>query len=158
MEQIKSEEKVRKYLEQCTLNTRVQKLEDSTATAAQAAAVLGVEVAQIAKSIAFHDKQSGGVVVAVVRGDKKVDKAKIERLMGVQFKLAEPEVVFSKTGFRVGGVSPFGLPQDVPIVFDTGLLEYEIAWAAAGSPYCVVKICPTEAASHLNATIAEIVL
>ena len=59
-----------------------------------------------------------------------------------QVKRADAEVVRAATGYAIGGVAPFGYPQSLPMLCDADLLQYEVIWAAAGTPNSVFEIAP----------------
>jgi prolyl-tRNA editing enzyme YbaK/EbsC (Cys-tRNA(Pro) deacylase) len=118
------------------IETEVRHLAESTHTAAEAAAVLGVEVAQIAKSLLFL--ADGRPVVVVARGSDRVDTDALALAVHAHtVKRPDAAAVKSLTGFSIGGVSPAGLPDDVEVVIDRALGWYETVWAAAGTPFAV---------------------
>jgi len=103
----------------------------STPTSPLAAAQIGCQVGQIAKSLLFKDKK-GGFHLVVLAGDVKVSSGKLKRLVGSEASMASPEETFSVTGFRVGGVCPFGL-ENLPIYFDSSLKNWPTVYPAAGN-------------------------
>ena len=112
----------------------VVELPGSTRTAVEAAAAIGVEVGQIAKSLVFV--VDGEPVVAVLSGVDRLDAEKLRRLRGGhRVERADADTVRAATGFPIGGVSPVG--HDVPVVVDAGLAAYGVIWAAAGTPLAV---------------------
>jgi prolyl-tRNA editing enzyme YbaK/EbsC (Cys-tRNA(Pro) deacylase) len=50
--------------------------------------------------------------------------------------------VKATTGFSIGGVPPFGHLTKLPIYVDEDLLQFEVVWAAAGTPFAVFAIAP----------------
>ena len=76
-----------------------------TVTSEDAAAQIGCDVAQIAKSIVFEGQSCAIVVIA--SGANKVDrKKKLRAILGYKPKVATPEYVLRETGFAPGGVPP----------------------------------------------------
>ena len=65
-------------------------------------------------------------------GDAKVSSGKMKRLVGSETSLASPDETFAVTGFRVGGVCPFGTSQ-VPVYLDASLKKWKIVYPAAGT-------------------------
>ena len=57
-------------------------LDDACRTAQQAADVLGILVGQVAKSIIFRRKSDDAAVLVITSGDRRVDQAKVEALVG----------------------------------------------------------------------------
>lgn len=104
-----------------------------TYTSELAAQALGVEVGQIAKSLVF--KAGDKLIMVIASGDQRVDTKKLATQLGIsaaKVKFANVETVLRETGFTVGGVSPIGLLQPIPIYLDKGLRRYPIVYAAAG--------------------------
>ncbi|MGI6548237.1 MAG: YbaK/EbsC family protein [Bacillota bacterium] len=110
-----------------------------TSTAPLAAAALGVEVGQIAKSIVFVGKK-GSQALVVTCGDQRVDSKKLRQLTGEKMRLANPEETLSITGFPPGGVCPFALPEELPVLVDASLSRYPVVYAAAGTANSAVPI------------------
>jgi prolyl-tRNA editing enzyme YbaK/EbsC (Cys-tRNA(Pro) deacylase) len=114
----------------------VRVLDDSARTAAQAAAQLGVEVAQIANSLVFS--ADGEPLLVLASGGHRVDTAKVAALVGVtQVDRADPDFVRAHTGFVIGGVAPVGHPEPLRTLVDTALAGFDEVWAAAGHPHTV---------------------
>ena len=103
----------------------------STPTAELAARRLGVEVARIAKSILFKSK-AGSFVLVVCPGDKRIPSGVLKRLIGSKVSMADALETERVTGFRPGGVCPFGL-KGIEILLDQDLGLYETVFPAAGN-------------------------
>ncbi len=103
----------------------------STPTSVLAAEKIGVRVGQIAKSMLFKAK-SGSFFLFVCPGDLRIDNKKIKLTLGVKARMATAEETLSVTGFRPGGVCPFGL-DDISIFIDDALAAYEVIYPAAGT-------------------------
>lgn len=115
---------------------------DGTRTAADAAAAIGCEVAQIAKSIVFRAGTRAAIVV--ISGALRVDQKKAEAAFGVSLGRADADWVREATGFAVGGVAPVGHVAPPLLLLDDGLLALDPVWAAAGSPRHVFRTSTTE--------------
>jgi len=105
--------------------------EGSTPTAESAACRIGVEVGQIAKSLLFKGA-SGKVALVVCAGDKKISSGKIKRLCGEKMSMTNAEETFALTGYRPGGVCPFGI-ENIPVYVDDSLSEWTTIYPAAGT-------------------------
>jgi prolyl-tRNA editing enzyme YbaK/EbsC (Cys-tRNA(Pro) deacylase) len=127
---------------------QVRTLDDAARTAAQAAAQLGVEVAQIANSLVFA--ADGAPLLVMASGGHRVDTAKVAALVGAaSVDRASPEFVREHTGFAIGGVAPVAHPEPLRTLVDTELERYDEVWAAAGHPHTVF---PTTYAELLRIT------
>jgi prolyl-tRNA editing enzyme YbaK/EbsC (Cys-tRNA(Pro) deacylase) len=103
----------------------------STPTAEMAAQRLGVETARIAKSLLFRSKE-GTYHLVVCPGDKRLSSGVLKRLIGSKVSMATAEETEQVTGFRPGGVCPFGL-EGVDILLDRELGELGTVYPAAGT-------------------------
>jgi prolyl-tRNA editing enzyme YbaK/EbsC (Cys-tRNA(Pro) deacylase) len=127
---------------------QVRTLDDAARTAAQAAAQLGIEVAQIANSLVFA--ADGAPLLVMASGGHRVDTAKLAAQVGAaSVDRATPEFVREHTGFAIGGVAPVGHPEPLRTLVDTELDRYHEVWAAAGHPHTVF---PTTYAELLRIT------
>jgi len=104
----------------------------STATSPMAAAQLGVEVGQIAKSILLIGKD-GRYAMLLAPGDRKISSAKLKAALGVKTRMTRPEETAAATGFEAGGVCPFGIDPAIRILLDRGLARYPTVYPAAGT-------------------------
>jgi Cys-tRNA(Pro) deacylase len=136
---------------------KVLLLPQTTATAQDAANAVGVPVAYIGKSIVFATENQ--VAVAVVRGDHRVDSALLARALGaVQARTLRADEVRRRTGYAIGGVSPFGLPSDIEVVVDADLEAFEWCYVAAGHPRAVVRVDRDELVAASNAKVSSIAM
>ena len=125
-----------------------------TRTAADAAAAIGCDVAQIAKSIVF--RAGDRAVVVVISGALRVDQAKAEAALGVQLGRADADWVRQATGFAGGGVAPVGHVAPPLLLLDEGLLALDPVWAAAGSPSHVFRTTADALRRITGATVASV--
>ena len=117
-------------------------LDGAARTAAQAAAYLGVDVAQIANSLVFATRTDPDAVpeplLVLTSGGHRVDTVKVATQLGLaEVGRADPDFVRERTGFAIGGVAPIGHLAPVTTLVDSALAAYEVIWAAAGHPYAV---------------------
>lgn len=122
----------------------VKELPGSTRTAAEAAASIGCSVAQIAKSLIFRDEQSGGPVLVVASGENRVDLAKIGKATGLVLVKADGRYVKENVGYAIGGIPPVGHDRPLRTLLDPDLQQYQVIWAAAGTPFAVFALAPVD--------------
>ena len=103
----------------------------STPTSVAAAERLGVEVGQIAKSILLKGKD-GKFYLVVMPGDRRLKNWRLKAAVGVKTRMATPEETEAITGFRPGGVCPFGV-ENVEIYLDEALSQFLTIYPAAGT-------------------------
>lgn len=127
---------------------------EGTRSAADAAAAVGCDVAQIAKSIVF--RAGSRAVLVIASGANRVDMAKVAAAIGQPVKRAEGGWVRDTTGFAIGGVSPVGHIAPPIVLLDADLLALDPLWAAAGSPQHVFRTSPAELLRITGARPAEV--
>jgi prolyl-tRNA editing enzyme YbaK/EbsC (Cys-tRNA(Pro) deacylase) len=110
----------------------------STPTSPLAAARVGCEVGQIAKSLLFRDK-TGAFHLILLAGDAKVSSGKVKRLVGSEASMATPDQTLAVTGFRIGGVCPFGV-ESLPLYLDASLKAWATIYPAAGTDASAVPV------------------
>ncbi len=153
-----SRERVRTFLETHGLAEEIVEFEQSTKTAAEAADAMGCELGQIVKSlVVVVDGQAP--LVALVAGDRKGDLHAIAaELGGDKAKMADADTVRAATGYAIGGVSPFALPEALPVLFDDSLMRFDIVYPAAGTPTSMVRMRCTDLLGMSRARVARISL
>ena len=68
---------------------------------------------------------------------------KVSELLGVKkLSFASGEETAGMTGMMIGGVTPFGLPPDLPIYVDDRIVQLETVVVGGGSRSCKLKIAP----------------
>jgi prolyl-tRNA editing enzyme YbaK/EbsC (Cys-tRNA(Pro) deacylase) len=146
-------EKVAAAAKELGLDVEVRTLDQPTRTVAEAAAALGVEPGQIAKSIVFLT--DGEPVVCVASGAHRVDIDLLALTCDCAvIEQATPDDVRAATGFPVGGVPPFG--HGLPVLMDATLLEYDVVYAAGGDGNTLFAVNPRKLADATGARIVEI--
>ena len=126
-------------------------------TALQAAAELGVEVDQIAKSIIFQGQTTGQALLFITAGGNQVCENKAAALADEPLGRADAALVRAQTGFAIGGVSPLAHKTPIRSFFDPRLMDFPLIWAAAGTPHHVFSLTPARlleksAAQHTDFT------
>lgn len=131
-------EKAKAYLREKGMEDRVIRLEDSTATVAQAAAALGVEPGMIAKTMSFL--QDGQAVLILTEGTARIDNHKYKERFHVKAKMIPFEEVETWIGHAPGGVCPFGIKEGIEVYLDESLRKFEIVYPAAGDDHSAVRL------------------
>ncbi len=134
--------RVRDALAAAGLHPEIVEYAETTRTAQAAADALHTTVERIVKSLVFLADEEPLVVLA--SGVNRVDTAKIGRELGRRIERADAARVRAATGFAIGGVAPVGYPAPVETLIDRDLLQYDLVWAAAGTPNHVFPIAPAD--------------
>ena len=118
--------------------------DESTATAPQAATVIGCVLGQIVKSLAFV--VAGESCLVLMGGDGRVEERYLAAQYGVgrkRVRAANAAQCVALFGYAPGGVPPIGLRSELPIWLDRSLQRYEVLYAAGGAPNAIFGIART---------------
>ena len=95
---------------------------------------LNVPKSKIIKSV-LYIKENKPVMV-LIRGDKKIDEKKLERLFGTdEFRLAEDEEVLKLLNTEKGFIGPFVEGKDIEIIVDNSLYNASNMVVAFNKPH-----------------------
>ena len=103
----------------------------TTRTAADAAAAIGCQVEQIAKSLVFRGRETGqpdpGDRQSAATGSMR---RRLRELAGEPIEKPDADYVRERTGFAIGGVPPVGHREPLTVFIDEDLLHF----AKSGPP------------------------
>ena len=130
----------------------------TTRSAEEAAAAIGCQVGQIAKSLVFQGKQSGKPVLIIASGSNRVDEKKLRSLLGENVRRPQADFVRQQTGFAIGGIPPIGHNTPLETFIDEDLLQYPEIWAAAGTPNAVFRLASGDLPSMTDGRVVALSL
>jgi prolyl-tRNA editing enzyme YbaK/EbsC (Cys-tRNA(Pro) deacylase) len=135
--------------------TRIVEYDVPARTSAEAAAVLGCAVGQIAKSLVFR-AASGKPVLVIASGAHRVDERKISAMAGEAIGKADAAFVRAATGYAIGGIPPLAHAQSISAFVDRNLLQYDVVYAAGGIPHAMFPITPGDLVRVSGGTVADV--
>ncbi|MEV0241368.1 YbaK/EbsC family protein [Streptomyces sp. NPDC050674] len=134
---------------------QVRRFPEATRTAAEAAAAIGCELSQICKSLIFAVDDVP--VLVLMDGSSRVDLELVRKELGAdKVTRAKVDVVRETTGYAIGGVPPFGHRTRTRVLADRSLLDHDVVWAAAGTPYSVFPMTPEDLVAHAGGTLGDV--
>lgn len=140
----KSLKRVTRALHAAGLDITPLEMPDQTRTAQQAADAAGCALDQIAKSIIFRNETTGEAVLFITAGGNQVDAEKAAALVGAPLGKADAALIRAQTGFAIGGVAPVGHLSPIRAFYDPRLSDFDVIYAAAGTPRHIFPIAPPE--------------
>lgn len=153
----KSAELVQRALCEKGLEFGVVELNASTRTANDAAMTIGCQVGQIIKSLLFRTKETQRPVLVLASGKNRVNEEAIQKYIGEKIAKADADFTREITGFAIGGIPPLGHKNPISLIYiDEDLLQYEILWAAAGTPYAVFSLPAKQLQTAIGGKIVSI--
>jgi Cys-tRNA(Pro)/Cys-tRNA(Cys) deacylase len=121
----------------------------------QAAEALGEPPARVLKTLMLL--LDGKPACAILPSDAQVAMKKLAAALGGKSaEMMKPADAERITGFKVGGISPFGQMRKVPTAIEAGALDEPYVFINGGQRGLQVRIDPRQASSILDAKIARI--
>lgn len=151
-----SAQKVQDALRSQGLDYHVIEFAESTRTAQEAADRVHCTLGQIAKSLIFKGQTSGRGILVLTSGSNRVDEKRLSQLVGEPIGRADADFVRAATGFAIGGVPPVGHPQPLKTYIDEDLLQYQVVWAAAGTPNAVFELPSSDLVKMAGGEVARV--
>ncbi len=128
---------------------------DAPRVGLQAAEALGADPARVLKTLMAE--VDGKPVCAVLASDQEVAMKRLAAVFGgksaAMMKPADAERI---TGFKVGGVSPFGQKKRCPTVVDEAALAHARVFVNAGQRGLQAELAPADLVAALGAKVAAI--
>jgi Cys-tRNA(Pro)/Cys-tRNA(Cys) deacylase len=130
----------------------------ATSYGLEAADALGLDPNQVFKTLVVDSGTTRPVLaVAVVPVSGQLDLGHCAAALGVKrVVMADKTIVQRTTGYVLGGVSPLGQKNALPIVIDETALLWETIYISAGKRGLDLGIAPADLATLTNATFANI--
>ena len=138
------------------LDIVVREMAEPTRTAQEAASACGVMVGQIVKSLVFSGAASGKPYLLLVSGTNHVNERGVATHLGEKLKRPDAEAVRALTGYAIGGIPPFGHATPLATYMDRDLLQYDVIWAAAGTPKAVFRTEPAKLRDATQAVVIDV--
>lgn len=121
-----------------------------------AAAALGEPPERVLKTLMLVI--DGKPACAIVPSDRAVAMKRVAAALGGRSaQMMKPADAERATGYRIGGISPFGQMRAVPFVIEAQALAHAAVFINGGQRGLQLQISPHDAAALLRATIAPIV-
>ncbi len=134
----------------------VRALSQSTRTAEEAAAACNCNVGQIVKSLVFRGADTGKPILLLVSGANRVNEKRALEYCGEKLKRPDAADVRQITGYAIGGIPPIAHATTLTTFIDRDLLQYDVVWAAAGTPNSIFSVDPGQLADAAAATIVDL--
>jgi len=121
-----------------------------------AAEAVGAPSEIVLKSLVFR-ADDGTFLFALIGGDASVSTRSLGRTAGhKRVEAAAPRDAERVTGYQVGGISPFGARQVLPVVLDEHTAKHPSLVINAGARGTLVRLATSDLVRALDASIADI--
>lgn len=120
-----------------------------------AAEALGADPAQVFKTLMLLAE--GKPACAIAPSDGEVSLKRVAAALGAKSAaMMKPADAERLTGYKVGGISPFGQMRRVPVVIDETALLWDAVFINGGQRGLQVRLAGEDAVRMLGAVVAEI--
>lgn len=121
----------------------------------EAAALLGIEAADIVKTLVVK-RSDDTFVFALVPGGRKISWPKLRALLGVnKLQLPDASVALAATGYERGTITPFGSTTAWPVVADATVSGRTVSMGAGAHGYSLF-VDSDALVTAFDATVADI--
>jgi len=129
---------------------------DAPRVGLQAAEALGIEASQTFKTLMME--LDGKPVCVVIPSDQEASLKKVAQVLGGKsaqmMKVPDAERL---TGYKVGGIGPFGQKRKVPTAFDETVELYDRVYINAGQRGLLLSIAPADAVAAADGKVADLI-
>lgn len=128
---------------------------DAPRVGLQAAEALGAAPDRVLKTLMAE--VDGKPVCAILASNREVAMKRLAAAVGGKSaQMMKPADAERITGYKVGGVSPFGRKRATPVVLDAAALGHEQVFVNAGQRGLQARLAPGDIVSTLGAVVADI--
>ena len=113
---------------------------------------LGIDEHAVVKTLVLEDDTREPLIV-LMHGDREVSTKTLARLIGSKsVDVCDPKTAQRHSGYMVGGTSPFGTRQAMPVYIERGILALDRIYINGGSRGFLVGMSPNDLVRVLNPT------
>jgi Cys-tRNA(Pro)/Cys-tRNA(Cys) deacylase len=129
---------------------------DADSVGLQAAAALGEAPARVLKTL--MTLVDGKPACVVLPSDREVSMKKLAAALGGKSaQMMKPADAERATGYKVGGISPFGQMKRVPVAIEEQALAHVLVYLNGGQRGLQVRLDPREVVRLLAARVSPLV-
>lgn len=113
---------------------------------------LGVDEHAVIKTLIMHDEQKRPLVV-LMHGDCEVSTKNLARQLAVKsIEPCPPAIADKHSGYQVGGTSPFGTRQAMPVYMEASIAELPRIYLNGGKRGYLIGVDPADVVRVLQPT------
>jgi len=108
------------------------------------AAALNVPGHQVVKTLVMEIDPSRPLLV-LMHGDREVSTKQLARKLGIKrVSPCDSNQAYKNTGYKVGGISPFGTRKKMPVYVESSILAFDRIFINGGKRGFMVEIDPQD--------------
>jgi len=136
------------------VDVEVMEFDDTVETVDKASELSGHPRSSIVKTLLL--KVGEEYLVAVVRGDRRLDFNKAERALGGKVRLAKPDEILAVLGKEAGAVTPLSAKvKSLRVILDPAVLSQEFVVCGGGSLNRLYKVGVKDLVKYLNPLLVD---
>jgi prolyl-tRNA editing enzyme YbaK/EbsC (Cys-tRNA(Pro) deacylase) len=142
---------VSEYLAGHGIDHSLMECDPELADTAQFCAAYDIPMENSANAILVASKKpEGSYALCLVLATTRLDvNGTVRKKLGARkVSFATPEDTLHRTGQAIGGVTVFGVPEEIPIWVDGGVLEQEWVIVGAGTRTAKIRVDPVVFSEH----------
>jgi Cys-tRNA(Pro)/Cys-tRNA(Cys) deacylase len=121
-----------------------------------AATATGYPLAATVKTLVV-DLEGKKYALILMPGDRQLSMKRLAKACGVKrAAMADTRTAERLTGYQVGGISPFGTKQKLPVVMEADILTLDKILINAGQRGTMLKMAPLDIRKTLAAKVAVV--
>ena len=145
-----------RFLKQRGLSFEVVRYEHLEMGAEFAARATGFPLEWTVKTLVV-DLGSKRYALALVSGERQLDMKRLARVLSAKrAEMADALTAERITGYHVGGISPFGIKQPLPVVMDEAIMDLENVLINAGQRGAMLRMSPRDIQAALSCVVAAV--
>ena len=144
------------FLKQQRISFEVVHYEHLEKGAEFAARATGFPLGQTVKTLVV-DLGSKRYALALLSGERQLDMKRLARALSAKrVEMADALTAERITGYHVGGISPFGTRQPLPVVMDEEIIHLDQVLINAGQRGAMLRMSPHDIRAALDCVIAAV--
>jgi Cys-tRNA(Pro)/Cys-tRNA(Cys) deacylase len=145
-----------KFLKQKNIPFEVVRYTHAEKGAEFAARATGFALNKTVKTLVV-DLEDKKCLLALLPGDKQLDLKGIARICSVKKAvMADTETAERLTGYLVGGISPFGVKQRLPVMIEESILQFDRVLINAGQRGIMLLMIPEDIVKAVDGRVSKI--
>lgn len=117
---------------------------------------LGVDEHSVIKTLVMEDERRAPLIV-LMHGDMQVSTKELARVIGAKvISPCSPEVALKQSGYLVGGTSPFGTRNSMPVYMEESIASLPRIYINGGKRGYLVGMSPAELVRVLSPRLVSV--
>ena len=119
---------------------------------------LSVDEHAVIKTLVMENNNKRSLVV-LMHGDKQVSTRQLARQLNVKsITPCAPKIATKYSGYQVGGTSPFGMRQTMPVYMQVSILELPWIYINGGRRGLLVRLSPKDLQKVLKPIVVNVAI